>query len=107
MKVYVAGKITGKPGYHADFERAARALRKKGHEVLIPSVLPELPSLTHDDYMHICYAMIDVCDAVYMLPDWKDSKGARMERVYATVSKKMVLEGGEDGICKEPGDRAG
>lgn len=99
--IYVAGKISGKENYRADFERARKKLSSLGFDVLVPSVLPELPALRHKDYLHICFAMIDVCDAVYLLPDWKASKGARMERIYAEISRKVVLEEGEDGICKE------
>ena len=41
--------------------------------------------------MHICYAMIDVCDAVYMQKDWQQSKGARMELQYAKDWKKQII----------------
>ena len=121
--IYVAGKISGKENYRADFERARKKLSKiffqfcgsvslaldvldagagnpaDGGKPL--AALPELPALRHKDYLHICFAMIDVCDAVYLLPDWKASKGARMERIYAEISRKVVLEEGEDGVCKE------
>ena len=93
MKVYVAGKITGlsRKKTLRKFEKAHRELERLGHDVLVQTVLPELETFTHEDYMHVCFAMIDVCDAVYMLADWEDSKGARMELQYATEWKKKIM----------------
>lgn len=34
--------------------------------------------------------MIDVCDAVYMLSDWQQSKGARQELQYAADTRKEI-----------------
>ena len=101
MKVYIAGKITGLP--HEDavqkFENAARALKEKGHEPFVPTVLPSYNDVSHEDYMHVCYAMIDICDEIYMLKDWQDSKGARLERQYAFDRDKKISY--EDPSTKE------
>lgn len=92
MKVYVAGKITGldREATLEKFERAREVLTALGHDVLIPTVLPVLDGLLHEDYLHICFAMIDVCDAVCMLPDWEQSTGAREERSYAQEWRKNI-----------------
>ena len=51
----------------------------------------ELPGgFEHEEYLHICYAMIDVCDMVYLRPDWEGSVGARKERKYARKRHKPV-----------------
>lgn len=43
-----------------------------------------------EDYMRICFAMIDVADLVVFLPDAKDSAGARLEKAYCEyVGKEM------------------
>jgi hypothetical protein len=34
--------------------------------------------------------MIDICDAITLLPNWTDSKGARMEHAYATMNAKEI-----------------
>lgn len=63
-------------------------LKKQGYITMSPAVLASNGGFEHSDYMHVCFAMIDVCDAVYMQKDWRDSKGARMELQYARKFKK-------------------
>ena len=102
MKIYIAGKISGLPRneVEAKFSEAKRRLEDKGHVVFIPTVLPEYNEVPHDDYMHICYAMVDICDAVFMLKDWQDSMGARMELQYAADWRKEIFY--EDSDTIEP-----
>lgn len=89
LKIYIAGKITGNPDYKKQFAKAEKHLREKGHLVLNPAVFPE--GFAPEEYMKICYSMIDVCEAVCLLPNWTDSKGARMEHTYAKRNKKIVF----------------
>lgn len=93
MKVYVAGKISGLERHHAIymFERAKDMLKAQGYEPFVPTVLPAYDDVAHEDYLHICYAMIDVCDAIYMLSNWQQSKGARIELQYASDWKKKTV----------------
>ena len=43
--------------------------------------------------MHVDFALIDVCDAVYLLNDWAGSSGARREKEYAEqLGKKVMYE---------------
>ena len=99
MKIYIAGKITGlKPiEYGHRFGYIASKLRLEGNRVINPAaMLSELNSegFEHSDLMHICYAAIDVCDAVYMLSNWYESKGAKMEHQYALdKGKKVIYQG--------------
>ena len=89
MKIYIAGKITNNPNYKAQFAEAEKALKEQGHVTMNPSVLPD--GFEHHEYMWICYRMIDVCDAVYLLNNWKDSAGALMEYDYALRNKKIII----------------
>lgn len=89
MKIYIAGKITGDSNYQQKFMRARKHLEKRGHIVISPAVLPG--GMTPGDYMKICFAMIDVADAVYFLSDWKDSAGAKLEREYCKYINKETL----------------
>ena len=74
MKVYIAGKITGldEALVFKKFNESKRQLRRQGCSVMSPAVLASNDGFAHSDYMHICFAMIDVCDAVYMQKDWQD-----------------------------------
>lgn len=95
MKIFISGPITGKNNYNRSaFATAEGMLSDQGHTVLNPSnhtpiVDPE--SITHAAYLNICKAMIDCCDAIYMLNGWQDSKGANIERDYAMLYDKKIL----------------
>lgn len=93
MKFYIAGKVTGleKADIFKKFYESGKLLKKDGHLVMSPAVLALNEGFEHEDYMHIRYAMIDVCDAVYMQKDWRQSKGARMELQYAKDWKKQII----------------
>lgn len=91
MKIYIAGKITGVKNYKATFNIIEEKLIKKGHTVINPSILPA--GFEHHEYLHINHAMIDVCEAVYFLKCWKNSKGALIEHEYAEkIGKKIYYE---------------
>jgi hypothetical protein len=77
-KVYLAGKITGDPHYTEKFRRAAARLEAGGaYIVMSPAVLPD--GFAWLEYMHISSAMMDICESVCFLPDWRESKGAMYE----------------------------
>lgn len=89
MKIYVAGKITDFPDFKEKFEAAEDRLTCQEHVVLNPAKLPH--GFTQEEYMHMCFAMIDVCDAVYFLNNWQDSIGAMQEYAYAVKNGKQLL----------------
>lgn len=89
MKIYIAGKITGYPGYKAKFAEAETRLTAQGHSVMNPSVLPE--GFEQHEYLQICYSMIDVCEGIFMLGNWQDSNGAKMEHEYAIANRKRII----------------
>jgi len=80
VKVYIAGKITGDPGYRAKFAAAEAALKAAGHIPLNPAVLPD--GLEEADYMRIAFVMLDAADMAAFLPDWIESEGTMVERAY-------------------------
>lgn len=89
MKVYISGGITKDFNYMEKFKNAEEKLAKMGHIVLNPTWIKA--GLSYEEHMHIDLAMIDVCDALYMLPDWKDSKGANVEINYANTKHKLII----------------
>ena len=79
MKIYIAGKITGDPDYKVKFDDVEAVLVNKGHSVMNPARLGNYEEFSWDDYMEVASAMQKVCEATVLLPDWQDSKGARIE----------------------------
>lgn len=89
-RVYISGAITGTTDYMERFEMAESKLLSLGYEVVNPStILSHIPTTsTHDEYMHISYALMDICNAIYMMDGWEKSKGANLEHDYA-IDKEM------------------
>lgn len=89
--VYIAGKISGNlENYKAEFQAAEDFLRSKGFErILKPSVLPD--NLKYEQYMPICFSMIDMSDCIYFLDNWRESSGAMREYFYSRAKKKDIL----------------
>ena len=88
MKIYIAGKITDNPNFKEEFKKAEEFLLKDWHSVMNPSTMNE--GFTQEDYLHVCMAMVDVCDAVAFLPNWINSKGAHFEMGYAKAKGKAI-----------------
>lgn len=92
MKIYIAGKITGDKNYREKFTEVAEELRQRGDSVMNPACLSEDKEFSWDDYMAVASAMQQVCDATVLLPDWQDSKGARIElRTAEQLGHKIYL----------------
>ena len=89
-KIYIAGKITGEQNFKQIFEKKENELKEQGHIVLNPAKLPA--GLEYEEYMGICFAMIDVADEVHFLHNWQDSSGAIRESLYAECKLKAVVK---------------
>lgn len=87
--IYIAGAITGVKNYWEEFDRYDDALRAMGYNTLVPSHLPS--GLEKNQYMRICFAMIDSADAVVFLSNWQDSHGAVLEHYYCTYTGKPAI----------------
>lgn len=102
MKVYISGAMASRPNeYYEAFKKAEEELKKYGHTVINPAVLPK--GLNHTRYMPICLAMVDASDIVFMMKGWGDSKGARLEHDYAIYQEKIILyeERSENGVSNQ------
>ena len=88
MIVYISGKITGDDLYRYKFADAETVLTNLGYTVLNPAKLPD--GMEYEQYMMIGMAMVGAADMVVMLPDWRRSKGAKMERRRAIESGKPI-----------------
>lgn len=84
--IYLSGPIAGVAKYWEAFEKVEDQVMGLGHIVLSPSHLPE--GMTNEQYMRICFAMIDCADAVLFLPGSEGSDGAMLEYKYCQYTKK-------------------
>lgn len=98
MKIYLSGKMTGlKPRQiKKNFKRAEeKILMTLGDaSIMNPAVTYHMSSIkefSYLDWLKIDFAMIDACDAVFLLPNWVDSEGAKKEIVYAFSHNKKVF----------------
>lgn len=84
-RVYIAGPMTGLPekNYPA-FRAMAALLRAQGFTVISPAEIWPLDAVgTWADFMRKDLAAMLTCDVVQLLPGWRKSKGARIERLVA------------------------
>lgn len=88
-KVYISGKITNNPVYKLQFAAAERELKNEGLLPVNPAreILPE--GSTWADYMRHDIRLLCDCGAIFMLTNWRQSRGARLER---RLAQKLGLE---------------
>lgn len=113
MKLYVAGPMSGTPGFnYAAFDEAAATLRGLGFEVVSPAemdkarnpVAYEIASKSPDGKLEpsttggLTWAQIlsndiievaDKTDGLALLPGWAKSSGARLEVFVGLLRKKL------------------
>ena len=105
MRIYISGPVTGKSDARVRFAEAERKLREQYPLGLI--INPEAVSrpiaeqkglaeaFCHEDYMEICFDLLERCDAICMLEGWQDSRGACQEYGYARAAGHKLLIGVE------------
>jgi len=92
MKIYISGKISGLPfdEVKATFQEKQNKLERLGFEVFNPTQNGLPQSNTWEQHMAHDIDSLFQCDAIYMLEDWENSKGARIENYIATITGKDV-----------------
>lgn len=81
---YVSGRITGLDmrDVSTAFEYACGFLRSEGLRPLTPlDIVPK--GLTWKEYMQIDLRALRLCDSIYMMKGWRNSRGARIEHWFA------------------------
>ncbi len=94
MKIYIAGKITGLDTEEAArrFKASAHRVRAAGHEPVNPmEKVSEQEGKTWAEYMAEDFIIAHECDAIYMLSNWRDSTGARIEHAIAEIMGKPIF----------------
>ena len=99
MVVYIAGPITGDPEYRLKFAAVAHAISASdGDSVINPAILPE--GMDRPDSMAICLPMLMRADIVVLLPGWRKSGGAQIEKALADYLRIRTVEISEDRLQK-------
>jgi len=80
MKIYIAGAITGNPNYKEQFAAAEKRLTENCYEVVNPI---RNQGNNYKEYIDKGLSGLMSCDAIYLLEGWAESKGARLEYLYA------------------------
>jgi hypothetical protein len=84
--VYVSGPMSSvgpptwnRPAFHAK----TAELRAQGYTVINPAEYDECDDMPWDWYLRRDIVQLMKCGKVVLLPNWQDSKGARLERFIA------------------------
>ena len=91
-RIYISGGMTGVENYKAKFIAAEEYLEAHGFTTCNPVYNGMVAkNATHEEYMHMCLAQMDICDAIYLLDRWEQSPGAREEMEYAMTKGFKIL----------------
>lgn len=102
--VYLSGPITNVPNYRQEFESFANVFERLGYVVINPVHIADcligINKLTEEEIwskewrkiflLEDVKAMLD-CDLVVMLPNWKHSKGAKLEHKIAKMLNMEII----------------
>lgn len=97
MIVYLAGKYSGDIEANIDYARdLAIELWEEGYTVICPHLntahFETDCDLTYEEYLQGDFEIILRCDAVVMMPNWRDSAGATQEYEWAMRHSVPVYE---------------
>lgn len=85
MKIYLAGKVSGTDiaASTIKFGQAQHDIEQMGVEAINPLEVVNDWHTTWNAAMRKCIAAMMTADMVLLLPDWKESNGARIEKILA------------------------
>lgn len=92
-RTYIAGKITGLPRHEAKdlFEDAEQVVIMGGGDPVSPiRLIPYVPGKEWEEYMKEAIALMMTCERVLFLPNWSDSRGAKIEHALAKTLKMEI-----------------
>lgn len=101
MRVFISGPITGVEKAKSNFDAAARKIMKAGLTPVNPYYIGwTLTDGSHAEYMMLTLKVLELCDAVFMLDGWENSRGAREEKRFARLHG-MPIYTGQEAIWKK------
>ena len=90
-KIYISGKITDYPNAFEHFDKAEKELTAKGFSVVNPMKLGIDPTSTWVQFMRADIKAMCDCDCIYLLNNWANSRGARIEQRIASFLELEFL----------------
>ena len=93
-KIYISGRITGDPNYREKFLDEEIRLAGLGYKVVNPAAIisGKMQDMCWCEAMRIVIREMLLCDGISLLPDWKKSRGAKIEVRLARVLEIEVRE---------------
>ena len=89
--IYISGKITNNDNAFKDFEQAEMQIRMQGDKAInVMKLNSVIPFFSYNQYMQLDFRLIELSDEVYVIGDWKTSKGVKAEIAYAKAIGKPV-----------------
>lgn len=94
MKIYISGQITGLPfdEVERNFDEAEQRLKEEGFTVVNP--LNNGLTVNHGwiEHMKADLKLLLECDTIYLLKNWKQSRGAAIEYGLAVSLGYDIIE---------------
>ena len=94
MKLYISGQISNMDYDEAWslFDSAEFYLIEQGHEPVNPMKSEgAAPGKKWAEYIAEDILLLDECEGIYMLPNWQNSNGAKIERHFCEVLGKPIF----------------
>ena len=93
MKIYISGRITGLNQHVAFglFDQAEKFLAAAGHTPINPMRLEHKHTGTWEEFMIEDIKALLTCEGIFMLPNWGQSAGARIEYTIAREREMKVM----------------
>jgi hypothetical protein len=92
--IYISGPMTGYPNFNRNaFDEVEKYLISKGKEVVSPVLSDQISGkLTWKSCMRKSLQKLLHCNSIVMLPGWRESRGAKMERYLAEMLEYVIYE---------------
>jgi hypothetical protein len=91
IKTYLSGKYTGLSHEDAIKKFEVYEAQLVGRKVVNPLKLGIPPRASWIDAMEECLIAMEDCTAIALMPDWEESRGARIERQVAKMLKFEII----------------
>lgn len=91
--IYISGKITDTDDYLQRFEAAENHLNNMDIlDIINPAKVNSfLPELSYGQYIKMSLCMLEMCDTIYMLKNWENSIGAKLEWEFAKANNYKIM----------------